>query len=233
MKQFFILFSLLFISILHVNAQEDIWQKSSSWYFSMGAHGVDVNAFNNSIQNNGLASLPSTNFAVGFGWHNYDGKFIYGFDFLSHISSRVSGTQFRSRMTNINSVFILGYKLYETPHFAFYPTLGFGGGTSTFSTESIDLSASNLAGALQINSSMIALNYGVIPITLNTDFYIGKRDAKALLGLSAGYNLVFGSGSWRVNSILGGRSNARNSISGIGGFTPSGFFVTAKIGIAY
>jgi len=233
MKQFFILFTLLFISVLHSNAQEDIWQKSSSWYFSMGAHGVDMNTFNNSIQNNGLASLPSTNFAVGFGWLNYDGKFIYGFDFLSHMSSTVTGTQFRSNMVNSNSVLNFGYILKESRLFSLYPTLGFGLGTSTYSTESIDLSASNLAGALQINSSRIMRFYGVVPITLNTDFYLGKKQTKALVGLSAGYNLAFGNGNWRVQSLFGGRNNTRNSISGIGEFTPSGFFVTAKIGIAY
>jgi len=233
MKQFLMLLLFSFALFINMEAQEDSKARERSWYMSIGAHGVNMSDFNNSIQGNGLASLPATNLVFGFGWHDYVGKYLIGFDMLTHTSATVSGSQFRSSMSNINSGITAGYRLYETSLFSFYPTVGIGLGISTFTTESIDLVASNLVNALQIQSTRIGRFYGVIPVALNADFYIGKKSAKTLLGLTAGYNLAFGNGNWRVQSILGGFRSNRTIVEGIGDFTPSGFFVTAKIGIAY
>ena len=229
-----ILFLIFTIAVFNLHAQEEEKEKtitSSSFFINLGYSNLDAQAFSNSWEPGVFGDISTPGFLLSFGSSYFYPRFMFNWEFNSNLGGSGEGANHAYRLSAFEGNLNFGYMVKSSSSLLVYPTVGVGFGSSSFTFESKDISANNVSDLFDINGAMLNSTFLVIPLAVNTDFLIGKRDnVKFVLGLSAGYNLNINLSDWRQGSILGRRTD-RNSFSELEPFNTQGFFVRARIAV--
>lgn len=224
--------SLLLVSTLftQLNAQKEPWTPKS-WYFSLGMHKVDVAEFNQSLAPLGLGSFLEYNPSMSFGMNYFRNNWFLGFDISAQTSTTVQSILFRSNITTAETYVHTGYLLKDTDRWKIYPTLGLGTGYTSLKVEDREIDVNTFIDLLNVRSATVRNFYLPIPIGLHSDFFLGSKAQKWLLGLSFGYTFAPTFGKWNFQELVNG-TNFGTSFDDIPTYNPGGWFLKIRVGLS-
>lgn len=230
MKPLFIFVLLVTSFITQVNAQKEPWLPRS-WYFSVGIHKVDVAEFNQSLSAYGLGNFIGYNPSMSFGMNYFRNKWFLGFDISAQTSTTVQSTLYRSNINTAETYVHTGYLLKDRNRWKIYPTLGLGTGFTSLKVEDREIDIHTFSDLLNVRSATVRNFYLSIPIGIHSDFFLGSKEQKWLLGFSFGYTIAPTFGNWNFQELVTG-NNFNTSFNDIPTYNPGGWFLKIRVGLS-
>ncbi len=228
MNRFILATLAVLFTIGSVHAQ-DTKRYGGGGSFNAGIQTMDVEPINNIINQFGYEDLSNTNVSIGGAGQFYLGDWVVMGEGGFVGQDDVQNDNYTLRFGAGYGMFSIGYNIVDTKQFLLYPSIGGG-----FFGTGIQLSQRNEGASFEDLFAEPASNEdntvsagafsGAGQVALNADFWLHAKEDKAyglMLGLSAGYRFA---GDAEFENIAG------TELAGNPDFSPSGAFVTLRIG---
>lgn len=223
---------LFFITSLfiQVDAQKEPWTPRS-WYVSLGIHRVDVANFNQSLAPIGLGDFNPYNPSISFGMNFFRNNWFLGYDISGQTSTTVQNALYRSNINTAETYIQTGYLIKNTDRWKVYPSLGLGTGWTSLKLEDREVDINSFVDLLNVRSATVRNFYIPIPIALHSDFILGSKAEKWMLGVSFGYVFSPTFRNWNFQELVMGE-NFNTSFNDIPAYNPGGWFLKFRIGFS-
>ncbi len=190
--------------------------------FTYGVHFLDVHSFNRSLRSNRLPPIANSASAIGVTGGIFINRLWFGGEAAWQFGADGANDDYNLQTYGGNGMVKAGYVLVDQPSFAFYPSIGLGGGGTT-------IQVTSAAGGTVYDNDMLRpgrnlhSGYMLIDPAVSADFFLGsqQQSSRLLLGFSLGYLLSPFQSSWDYGD---------QPVPTLGKFAPQGVYMKVKLG---
>lgn len=188
-----------------------------------GVHRLDVNSFNRNLASHGLPAQSRQMSGVSVGGGVFVKRIFFGGQAGWHYGAGATEGNYKTTMSGGNGMLKAGYVLTKSESFAFYPSIGVGGGGISYQASDISRGQDSERPVF-VNRSLHSA-YMIVDPEINADFFIGKRvegKSKLLLGISTGYML---------SPVISTWESGKTKYPDLTKFAPEGLYVRIRAGL--